>query len=159
MTSTMVLKSGNPNVPRHREGSPEEKIDGYLATVSPDRRALLERLRRTIRRAVPDAQECISYAMPALRVEGGIVAGFAVTKTGASYYPFSGQTLDGMAAELRGYTRTKSALHFSAERPLSVALVRKLLAARMAEIASSQRERRDKARGKARGKVRGKVRG
>jgi uncharacterized protein YdhG (YjbR/CyaY superfamily) len=139
MTAVVARNNARVKASKSAEVSP---IKGYLATVPTDRCALLEQLRRVIRRAVPSARECISYAMPAFRVEGGVVAGFAVTKTGASYYPFSGQTLDGMAAELNGYSRTKSALHFSAERPLSVALVRKLIAARMAEIESSPRNRR-----------------
>lgn len=108
-------------------------IDEYLAGVSPDRRAALEKLRKTIRSLLPDAEECISYAMPAFRHEGRVVAGFQATKTGCSYYPFSGRTLATLADDLADYGQTKSALHFDAERPLPKALVRKLLVARMAE--------------------------
>jgi uncharacterized protein YdhG (YjbR/CyaY superfamily) len=114
-------------------------IDAYLATLAPDRRAPLEALRRTIHRALPRAEECISYAMPAFRVAGGIVAGFAATKTGASYYPFSGRTLSALAADLTAYPRTRSALHFSVRQPLASALVRQLLDARMAEIKAAAR--------------------
>ena len=102
--------------------------------MAPDRRALLEALRRMIRRALPDAEETISYAMPAFRWREKIVGGFAATSKGGSYYPFSGSTLGTLAAELAGYARTKSALHFTAEAPLPAALVEKLLRARMAEI-------------------------
>ena len=108
-------------------------IDEYLAGVSRETRRALERLRRTIRRIVPDAQECISYAIPAFRVGGRVVAGFAARANGGSYSPFSGTTLQTLAGELAGYDRTKSALHFTAAKPLPVALVRKLLAARIAE--------------------------
>jgi len=109
-------------------------IDAYLAAVKGERREALEALRRTIRALVPGAEECISYGMPAFRVEGEMVGGFAVTARGCSYYPFSGSTLDGLAAELEGYGRTKSALHFAPDRPLPKALVRKLIRARLAEI-------------------------
>jgi uncharacterized protein YdhG (YjbR/CyaY superfamily) len=109
-------------------------IDAYLAAVSRDRRQALLGLRRAIRRALPAAEECISYGMPAFRVPGGIVAGFAATKEGYSYYPFSGQTLSDLAGALDGRKRTKSALHFSAEELVPTALLRKLLEARLAEI-------------------------
>lgn len=109
-------------------------IDEYLAGLSGETRRALERLRRAIRRIIPDAEECISYAMPAFRVGGRVVAGFAARANGGSYYPFSGTTLQTLAGELAGYDRTKSALHFTAARPLPVALVRRLLAARIAEI-------------------------
>lgn len=108
-------------------------IDAYLATVSPRSRALLEGLRKTIRALVPAAEECISYRLPAFRLEGRIIGGFSATAKGCSYYPFSGTTLTTLAEDLEGYTRTRGALHFDAERPLPKALVRKLLSARMAE--------------------------
>jgi uncharacterized protein YdhG (YjbR/CyaY superfamily) len=111
-----------------------ETIDAYLAAVRPDRRRTLQDLRRAIRRVVPAAQEQISYGIPAFRVEGGVVAGFAATKDGYSYYPFSGQTLSELASEVAEYKGTKSSLHFSVEQPLPVTLLRKLLRARLAEI-------------------------
>jgi uncharacterized protein YdhG (YjbR/CyaY superfamily) len=111
-----------------------ETIDAYLATLRRDRRGPLESLRRAVRRVVPAAEECISYGIPAFRVEGGIVAGFAATKDGYSYYPFSGQTLAELASEVGEFQGTKSSLHFWAERPLPVTLLRKLLRARLAEI-------------------------
>ncbi len=122
-------------------------IDAYLAGVAEDRRAMLERLRRIIRAAMPDAVECISYGIPAFRVGGRVVAGFQTTSRGGSLYPFSGSTLDGLGDALAGYSRTKSALHFDADRPLSAALVRALLAARLGELPRVARSRsRDAAR-------------
>jgi uncharacterized protein YdhG (YjbR/CyaY superfamily) len=109
-------------------------INDYLAAINPERRAALEKLRGAIHRAVPAAEECISYGMPAFRVQGGIVGGFAVTKSGYSYYPFSGQTLDELAVDVAAFARTKSALHFSSKQPLPTRLVRKLVAVRLAEI-------------------------
>jgi uncharacterized protein YdhG (YjbR/CyaY superfamily) len=110
-----------------------ETIDAYLATVSPERRAALEKLRKTIRSILPDAEECISYSMPAFRHAGRVVAGFLATRGGCSYFPFSGKTLVALAADVKSYDQTKSALHFDPSRPLPVALVRKLLRARIAE--------------------------
>ena len=111
-----------------------QTIDDYLANVSGEQRKALEALRRTIRAALPDAQECISYSMPAFRCNGHVVAGFLATKSGCSYYPFSGTTLQTLASELTTYSRTKSALHFQASRPLAPSLVRRLLNTRLAEI-------------------------
>src|SRR5262245_34226518 len=88
-------------------------IDDYLRTVPEDRRRGLEDLRVKIRSVVPDAEECISYGMPAFRHRGGVVAGFQATKNGCSYYPFSGSTLATVARFVASYEQTRSALHFS----------------------------------------------
>jgi uncharacterized protein YdhG (YjbR/CyaY superfamily) len=109
-------------------------IDQYIAKFSKGRRTALERLRATIKSIVPDAEECISYKMPAFRYDGAVVAGFLATKKGCSYYPFSGKTLQTLAHELREYEQTKSALHFDPEKPLPKSLVRKLIKTRIAEI-------------------------
>ncbi len=123
--------------PPSRSAAP---IDAYLARVTDDRRrAALERLRRTIVAALPDAVECISYGMPAFRVDGRVVAGFQATARGGSYYPFSGSTLDGLADALEGFSRTKSALHFEARRPVPAALVKRLLRARRAELPGAKK--------------------
>jgi uncharacterized protein YdhG (YjbR/CyaY superfamily) len=113
-----------------REPSP---IDGYLARLSGSKRAALETLRKTIRTIVPTAEECISYQMPAFRLEGRVVAGFSATSKGCSYFPFSGSTLKTLAKDLRGYEGTKSALHFDPAKGLPPTIVRKLLRARIAE--------------------------
>lgn len=122
-------KSARPRTP-----AGAASVDAYLATVPADRRVALEKLRATIRAIIPRAQECISYGMPAFRVDGVVVAGFQATAAGCSYYPFSGSTLASLAPDLEGYGRTKSALHFPSDRPLPATLVRKLLRARLAEI-------------------------
>lgn len=109
-------------------------IDAYLASVPPDRRAALEKLRAQIRELVPHAEECISYAMPAFRAHGEVFAGFLATNKGCSYYPFSGTTLGSLEAELAAYGQTKSALHFDPARGLPKALVKKLVKARLTEI-------------------------
>jgi len=108
-------------------------IDEYLAKVKGEKRTALDELRKTIRALVPKAEECISYGMPAFRLDGRIVAGFAATAKGCSYYPFSGSTLRALAGELADYDQTKSALHFDPSAPLPKALVRKLLDARRRE--------------------------
>jgi uncharacterized protein YdhG (YjbR/CyaY superfamily) len=109
-------------------------IDGYLAGVRGEKRAALDRLRETIQAVIPTAEECISYGIPAFRLDGTVVAGFAATAKGCSYFPFSGTTLRTLAADLEDYEMTKSSLHFDPAVPLPATLVRKLLRARIAEI-------------------------
>jgi uncharacterized protein YdhG (YjbR/CyaY superfamily) len=108
-------------------------IDEYLKRVPEDRRKVLEDLRAKIRSIVPDAQECISYRIPAFRVNGVVVAGFCATAKGCSYFPFSGSTLRSLARDISRYGQTKSSLHFSSDEPLPIALVRKLIKVRIAE--------------------------
>lgn len=71
--------------------------------------------------------------MPAFRHGGHVIAGFLATSKGCSYFPFSGTTLATVAADVKAYSQTKSALHFDPKRPLPAALVRKLLSARVGE--------------------------
>jgi uncharacterized protein YdhG (YjbR/CyaY superfamily) len=110
-----------------------KSIDAYLATVPPSKRAALAKLRATIHGIVPKAEECISYRIPAFRLDGKIVAGFCARKSGCSYFPFSGRTLQTLADDVAAYDRTKSALHFDPEVGLPTTLVQKLLRARIAE--------------------------
>jgi len=111
-----------------------EDVDAYLRALEEPKRGTLEELRRTILEIAPDAEQVISYNVPAFRVDGGVVAGFAAFKSHLSYLPFSGSVLSQLAGELEGYTMTKSALHFAVDRPLPKTLVRKLVAARLREL-------------------------
>lgn len=107
-------------------------IDEYLDGVDEEKRAALEHLRRTILSIVPDAEECISYGMPAFR-KGKVFAGFAAAKNHLSYYPFSGRVTTTLNVELAAYSSTPGSIHFSPEAPLPESLVRKLIETRMAE--------------------------
>jgi uncharacterized protein YdhG (YjbR/CyaY superfamily) len=109
-------------------------IDDYLAKVTGEKQRALNELRRQLRVLIPKADECISYGLPAFRVDGTVVAGFAATAKGCSYYPFSGSTLANLADDLAGYSRTAGALHFKPQEPLPRALVRKLVKMRLSEV-------------------------
>ena len=111
-----------------------EQVDSYLAGVEEPKRSALEALRRTILEVVPEAEEDISYGVPAFRMGGKVIAGFAAFKTHLSYLPFSGSVLGQLGEELAGYQRTLSALHFSPERPLPEALVKRLIEVRLREV-------------------------
>jgi uncharacterized protein YdhG (YjbR/CyaY superfamily) len=111
-----------------------DEVDQYLRGLDDPMRSTLQTLRETILEIVPDAEQVISYRVPAFRVGGKTVAGFAAFKDRLSYLPFSGSVLGPLADELDGYTMTKSALHFPVDRPLPKALVKKLIRVRRAEV-------------------------
>jgi uncharacterized protein YdhG (YjbR/CyaY superfamily) len=111
-----------------------EDVDEYLRAVEEPKRSTLQTLRRTILEIVPEAEQVISYGVPAFRVRGKTVAGFAAFKNHLAYLPFSGSVLGKLADELDGYTMTKSSLHFPVDDPLPTALVKRLIATRLAEI-------------------------
>jgi uncharacterized protein YdhG (YjbR/CyaY superfamily) len=110
-----------------------DTIDDYLSRLDEPKRGTLEALRRAILEVIPDAEQVISYRVPAFRVRGKTIAGFAAFKDHLSYLPFSGSILEQLADELRDYTMTKSALHFPVDRPLPQALVKRLVDLRLAE--------------------------
>ena len=110
-----------------------EDVDAYLRGVEEPKRSTLQALRRTILEIIPEAEEVISYRVPAFRVQGKTVAGFAAFQNHLSYLPFSGSVLAQLADELRGYTMTKSALHFPIDEPLPKTLVQKLITVRLQE--------------------------
>lgn len=110
------------------------EIDLYLEGVPLGQRTCLSELRMTILQFVPDAEEGISYRVPAFRLDGAVVAGFAAFKTHMSYLPFSGSVLAELSEEISGYPHTKSSLHFTLDNPLSDSLVERLLSARRSEI-------------------------
>lgn len=107
-------------------------IDDYLASVDPEQRTALEALRKTIHAAAPAAEECISYGIPAFRLNGMLV-GFGATKKHCAFYVMSGTVLDGFQDELKGRDTSKGTIRFQASKPLPAALVRKLVKARIAE--------------------------
>jgi uncharacterized protein YdhG (YjbR/CyaY superfamily) len=116
-----------------------EQVDEYLSGLDERKRVTLQTLRRTILEVVPEADQVISYGLPAFRLHGHTVAGFAAFKTHLSYLPFSGSVLGRLAGELEGYEMTKSSLHFSVDRPLPKGLVQRLIDVRLAEVAQRSR--------------------
>jgi uncharacterized protein YdhG (YjbR/CyaY superfamily) len=112
----------------------EQEVDEYLAGLEEPKRTTLEELRRTILQVVPDAQQGISYGMPAFKVDGKVVAGFAAFKRHLSYFPHSGSVLPELAGELSGYTTTKGTLRFPVDEPLPMRLVESLIAVRQRQL-------------------------
>jgi len=109
-------------------------VDEYLARVSDDKRAALQKLRKTIKAAAPRAEECISYQVPAYRLNGMLVA-FGATANHCAFYPMSASTVAAHKEELKDYETSKGTIRFQPDNPLPASLVRKLVKARIAENA------------------------
>jgi uncharacterized protein YdhG (YjbR/CyaY superfamily) len=107
--------------------------DEYLAAVSAEQRAALQKLRGMIRAAAPGAEECISYRLPAFRLDGKLLVAFGATANHCSFFLMSGTTVAAFADDLAGYDTSKGTIRFQPDQPLPAALVRKLVRARIAE--------------------------
>lgn len=104
----------------------------YEKAPMPHRKTMLE-MRNRILQIIPEAEEVISYGMPAFNVNGNVVAGLLANKKHVGYYPFSGSVLVNFKKELVNYSHTKSAIHVPVDKPLSKALISKLIKARISQ--------------------------
>jgi uncharacterized protein YdhG (YjbR/CyaY superfamily) len=109
---------------------PAEVKKLYVAAPTPHQQTMLE-MRERILQIIPDADEVVSYGMPAFRVDGTVVAGLLANKNHVGYYPFSGSILRLFPKELEKFSQTKAALHVPVDKPLSKSLLQKLLKARI----------------------------
>ena len=107
------------------------EVDGYLADLEEPKRSTLQRLRQTILEVVPEAEEGISYRVPAFRVEGKVIAGFAAFKNHLSYLPHSGSVFPALQDEVADYKTSRGALQFPTDSPLPKPLVERLVAVRI----------------------------
>ena len=119
-------------------------IDEYLATVKPDHRRTLQKLRQTIQAAVPNAEECISYGIPAFRLNRRSLVFFAAWANHCAFYPGSAATLKKFRNELRNFQTSKGTIRFSPEKPLPVVLVKRLVKTRVAENNDRANKKRSK---------------
>jgi uncharacterized protein YdhG (YjbR/CyaY superfamily) len=128
---------------RHRKTAPKKGVKAptlrkpktfaaYLASLSPEKRAALEKLRRDIRSAAPQAEECISYGIPAFRLDGKFLVGLGAAARHCAFY--LGSTLQDFQEALKDYDTSKGTIRFQPNQPLPAALVRKLVKARIAAM-------------------------
>lgn len=109
-------------------------IDEYLEGAPDPQKDTLTELRATLRKILPEAEETISYNMPAFKVKGKAVAGFAYFKEHCSFFPHSGTVLPELADDLEGYEWTKGTLKFAVDQPLPEDLVRRVVEVRMEQL-------------------------
>ena len=101
-------------------------VDEYLAAQPPAVRAVLDRMRATIRKAVPAAEEIISYQIPAYRVDGGVALYFAGWKEHFSLYPAGAALVAAFGDELAPFVVSKGTIRFPLSRPVPVKLVERI---------------------------------
>ena len=114
-----------------------QTIDEYLAPLSNEKRAALEKLRRDIKSAAPKAEECISYGIPAFRLGGRLLVAFGAAANHCAFYP-GAHPVEAHEDELEAYDTSKGTIRFPADSPLPATLVRKLVKTRIAERAPRQ---------------------
>lgn len=108
-------------------------FDEYLASLSADKRAALEKLRKTIRAAAPRAEEYISYGLAAFRLDGKPLVALGATANHCAFYLMSSSTVEAHQEALTHHDTSTGTIRFPADQPLPAALVRKLVKARIAE--------------------------
>lgn len=101
-------------------------------------RAMLDELRKIIQAAVPQAEECISYQIPAFRLNGKVLVLFGITAKHCSFYPGSGTAVEAHKDYLEGYSTSKGTIRFDENKPLPAGLVGKIIKYRIAENAARQ---------------------
>jgi uncharacterized protein YdhG (YjbR/CyaY superfamily) len=114
-------------------------VGDYLAALPEEQRAALEKIRKTIRAAAPEATETISYQMPAFKNQGRFLVSYAAFKDHCSFFPASHAVMEALGEELRPYFSGKGTLRFTADKPLPTALVKKIVKARIEENAARGR--------------------
>jgi uncharacterized protein YdhG (YjbR/CyaY superfamily) len=110
-----------------------ESVEVYLAALPDDARAALEKLRKTIKAAAPEATETISYRMPTFKLRGRFLVSYAAFKNHCSLFPASEAMLEAYGEELKPYFSGKGTIRFTTDKPLPSVLVKKLVKARIEE--------------------------
>ncbi|WP_439556751.1 iron chaperone [Dyadobacter sp.] len=104
-----------------------QTIDAYMAGLPEETARKLEQIRKTIREVVPDAQEMISYQIPAFKRNGRYLIYFAGWKKHIALYPVSGEMVAGLKDELANYKGSKGSVHFPLDKEMPLDLVRKII--------------------------------
>jgi len=115
----------------HNGAVSAQEVDQYLAALEEPKRSTLALLRQTILDFLPEAEQGISYGVPAFKVRGKTIAGFAAFKNHLSYLPHSGSVFPRLTEELKGYSTSSGALRFDIDHALPAPLVEKLIAVRL----------------------------
>jgi uncharacterized protein YdhG (YjbR/CyaY superfamily) len=116
-----------------------KSVDEYLAALPEEPRAALEKLRKTIKAAAPEATETISYQIPTFKDRGRMLVSYAAFKDHCSLFPAGEAVMEALGKELQPYFSGKGTLRFTADKPIPAALVKKIVKARLEENESLRR--------------------
>ena len=103
-----------------------EGVNKYISNLPVEQQIALERVRQIIKNTVPDAQEYLSYKMPAYHFHG-MIGGFAAFKNHCSFFSWDSKTIDVFKDELTGFKTSAGTIQFTPEKPLSEELLQKIL--------------------------------
>jgi len=106
-------------------------IDEYIAAFPKDVQSVLKEMRQAIREAAPEAEEVISYQMPAFKLNG-ILVWFAAFKKHVGFYPRE-SAIEFFKKDLSGYQVSKGTVRFPLDKPIPFDLVRKIVKYRIKE--------------------------
>lgn len=112
----------------------EKEVEKYLSAVPEPQQSTLRALRVTIKELLPLGEDAMSYGVPAVKLNGKAIAGYASAKNHCSYFPHSGQIIEDLASDLAKYDCSKGTLRFSIDKPLPKAIVKKLVRARLSQL-------------------------
>lgn len=116
-----------------------QSVDDYIALQPEAVRGLLKRVRSTIRKAVPVAEESISYQIPTYKLPGGPLIYFARWKKHYSLYPVSAQLIDELGEDLGAREVEKGTIRFPLDEPVPVKLIARIVKYRAKEVARKRR--------------------
>lgn len=122
---------------------PVRDFDDYLATVPQPARTTLEKMRQTIRAAVPEAIETISYRLPTFKYRGKPLVALGAAKEHCSFF-LMGYIPSDLEGELKKYDTGKGTIRFPVDKPLPASLVRKVVEARIAQVEGGKGSGRDR---------------
>jgi uncharacterized protein YdhG (YjbR/CyaY superfamily) len=115
-------------------------IDSYISQQPEMVQATLEQLRQTIKSNVPDAEELISYNMPAFKYHGMLVY-FAAFKNHIGFYPIP-SGIETFKKELSVYKSGKGSVHFPLDKPLPITLIKKIIKFRVKENLEKEKSKK-----------------
>lgn len=107
--------------------------DQYLRNIDEPQHTLMQRLRTTVKSTCPEAEEIMSYGMPAFKYKGRLLVGYAVAKEWCSFYPWTNSITVRLKDELQNFSTSRGSIRFSSTQPLTPTLIKKIVKIKMEE--------------------------